>query len=181
MDKPENMQNDNTKMYAVAKKNKYLKPPQILFIRGKDGLTTNPTEQSKIVVEYFKRLFMINNIWEPIPPTKILIPFIVDEIQKEIAKMRTNKSSECDEIPVELIRYALKIIHKRISEIYNHDTYRNNIRILNPLQKPNKAEYPPLNLKTIILLSSLRKILAACIINRIKNRLDLEISPLQAA
>lgn len=62
MDKPENMQNDNTKMYAVAKKNKYLKPPQILFIRGKDGLTTDPTEQSKIVVEYFKRLFMINNI-----------------------------------------------------------------------------------------------------------------------
>ena len=62
MDKPENMQNDNTKMYAVAKKNKYLKPPQILFTRGKDGLTTNPTEQSKIVVEYFKRLFMINNI-----------------------------------------------------------------------------------------------------------------------
>ena len=53
--------------------------------------------------------------------------------------------------------------------------------ILKPLQKPNKAKGPPSNLRHIILLSSLRKIPAACIPNRIKDRLKVEIPPLQAA
>ena len=53
--------------------------------------------------------------------------------------------------------------------------------ILKPLQKPNKAKAPPSNLRPIILLFSLRKILAACITNRIKDRLEVEIPPSQAA
>ena len=53
--------------------------------------------------------------------------------------------------------------------------------ILKPLQKPNKAKCLPSNLRPIILLSSLRKILAACITNRIKDRLEAEIPPSQAA
>ena len=46
--------------------------------------------------------------------------------------------------------------------------------ILKPLQKPSKAKGP-------LLLSSLHKILAAGIANRIKDRLKVEIPPLQAA
>ena len=53
--------------------------------------------------------------------------------------------------------------------------------ILKPLEKPNKAKGSPSNLRPIILLSSLRKILAACITNRIKDRLKAEIPLLQAA
>ena len=53
--------------------------------------------------------------------------------------------------------------------------------ILKPPQKPNKAKGPPSNLRPIILLSSLRKLLAACIPNRIKDRLKVEIPPSQAA
>ena len=53
--------------------------------------------------------------------------------------------------------------------------------ILKSLQKPNKVKGPPSNLRPIIPLSSLRKILAACIPNRIKDRLKVEIPPLQAA
>ena len=53
--------------------------------------------------------------------------------------------------------------------------------ILKPLQKPSKAKGPPSNLRHIILLSSLHKILAAGIANRIKDRLKVEIPPLQAA
>ena len=53
--------------------------------------------------------------------------------------------------------------------------------ILKPLQKPNKAKGPPSNLRPIILLSSLHKLLAACIPNRIKDRLKVEIPPSQAA
>ena len=53
--------------------------------------------------------------------------------------------------------------------------------ILKPLQKPNKAKGPPSNLRPIIPLSSLSKILAACIPNRIKGRLKVETPPSQAA
>ena len=53
--------------------------------------------------------------------------------------------------------------------------------ILKPLQKPNKAKGPPSNPRSIILLSSLRKILAAYITNRIKDRLKVEIPPSKAA
>ena len=44
----------------------------------------------------------------------------------------------------------------------------------------SKAKGPPSNLRPIILLSSLRKILAACIPNRMKDRLKVEITPSQA-
>ena len=49
------------------------------------------------------------------------------------------------------------------------------------VQKPNKAKSLPSNLRPIILLSSLHKIFVACITNRIKDRLEAEIPPLQAA
>ena len=51
---------------------------------------------------------------------------------------------------------------------------------LKPLQKPNKAKGPPSNLRPITLLSSLRKILAKCITNRIKDQLEAKIPPSQA-
>ena len=53
--------------------------------------------------------------------------------------------------------------------------------LFKPLEKPNKAKGQPSNLRPIILLSFLRKILAACIPNRIKDRLKVEMPPLQAA
>ena len=53
--------------------------------------------------------------------------------------------------------------------------------ILKPLEKPNKAIDSTSNLRPIILLFSLHKILAACIPNRIKDRLKVEIPLLQAA
>ena len=39
--------------------------------------------------------------------------------------------------------------------------------ILTPLQKPGKAEGPPENLRPIILLSILKKILTICLLKRI--------------
>ena len=115
------------------------------------------------------------------------IPFTANEIRKAIAKMKPNKSPGCDEIPVEFIKYAPDRIHEQIAKIYSNMAETGNIPkevtygILKPLQKPNKAKGPPSNLRHIILLSSLRKIPAACIPNRIKDRLKVEIPPLQAA
>ena len=75
--------------------------------------------------------------------------------------MKLSKSPGCDEIPVELIKYAPKTIHEQIAGIYNTmtetgDTPRKIIfGTLKPLKKPNKAKDPPSNLIPIILLSFL--------------------------
>ena len=78
-------------------------------------------------------------------------------------------------------------IHEQIGKLYNSMAEAGNIQkevtygILKPLQKPNKPKSLPSNPRPIILLSSLRKILAAYIPNRIKDRLKVEIPPSQAA
>ena len=79
-------------MYEAVKKIKRLRPPQKLLIKGKNGLTANPAEQSKIIAEYFKETFYENK--QPrttIPPTRMKIPFTANEIRKAIAKMKPNK------------------------------------------------------------------------------------------
>ena len=85
----ENMQNDNSNMYEVVKKsnakNIYLR----LLIKGKDGLTANPTEKRKT---FYRNTQPIRNI----PPTQMAITFTVDEIWKLIAKVKPNKSPGCD-------------------------------------------------------------------------------------
>ena len=43
-----------------------------------------------------------------------------NEIRKAIAKMKSNKSPGCDEIPVELIKYAPDRINEQIAKIYNN-------------------------------------------------------------
>ena len=56
-----------------------------------------------------------------------------------------------------------------------------NKGILTPLQKPGKPKGPVTNLRPIILLTTLRKILAACLMKRIKHKLDVETPHSQAA
>ena len=76
---------------------------------------------------------------------------------------------------------------EQIAKIYNNMAETGDIPkkitygILKPLQKPNKAKCRPPNLRPIILLSSLRKIIAAFITNRIRDRLEPEIPPPQTA
>ena len=53
--------------------------------------------------------------------------------------------------------------------------------ILRALQKPGKPKGPTSNLRPIIILSALRKILAVCIMKRINSRLDSAIPMSQAA
>ena len=53
--------------------------------------------------------------------------------------------------------------------------------LLCAIQKPGKTKGPPQNLRPIILLSVIRKILAVCMMKRIGEKIDGEIPPSQAA
>ena len=79
-------------MHEAVKKIKHLRPPQKLLIKGKNGLTANPAEQSKIIAEYFKETFYKNKQQRTIiPPTPMTIPFTANEIRKAISKMKPKK------------------------------------------------------------------------------------------
>ena len=89
----EKMKNENNKMREAVKRIRQLRPPQKLLIKGKNGQTANPAEQSKIIAEYLKETFHKNK--QPrtiIPPTGITIPFTANKIRKATAKMKPNKS-----------------------------------------------------------------------------------------
>ena len=91
-----------------------------------------------------------------------------------------------DQINVVLIRYSPEAVYEKIADIHNNNAAKrkhpNEIThgILRALQKPEKPKGPTSNLRPIILLSVLRKILAVCIMKRINSRLGSAIPISQA-
>ena len=83
--------------------------------------------------------------------------------------------------------YAPDCVYESVAEIFNliasHGDFPKEINhgILVPLQKPGKPKGPASNLRPIILLPTLRKILPICILDQIDSRLDHEIQITQAA
>lgn len=79
------------------------------------------------------------------------MPSTAYETRKVIAKKKPSESPRCDEIPVEIIKYAPETIYEQIAEIcYSMaetvDTPTETHGILKPLPKRNK----PKGLKCII-------------------------------
>ena len=151
-----------------------------MLIKQKNGVTANPAGQSMIVAEYFKKNFYKNKLpIRAIPLTQMAIPFTADEILKFLDvslklwmwwdpgwtyKIRSRNYTRTNQRNIQ---------HYGRNRWY---TNRNNIW---SSEIPSKAKYR--YLIPMIIFSSLRKILAACIINRIKDTLGPGIPPSQAA
>ena len=185
----DSVRNSTTKVYKLIRKvfNKQNKKP--ICIEDKDGLTTDENRTTELITDYFHKLFNKDNK-TPIPetqPTTLHTAFTVDEIQKATKTLSNNKSPGIDNITAEHIKYATPEIHADIAKIFNTiaDTGQFPIEIkqglLIPLQKPGKKIGPAENIRPIILLSILRKILATCIINRISTKIYNNIDITQAA
>lgn len=116
-----------------------------------------------------------------IQPTAMTTPFTSAEIRKAVFKIKSGKIPGCDGIQIELIKNAPTKILEVIADIYNNLAETGDCPkeitygLLRPLQKPGKPKGPVSNLRPIILLPILRKILAACIMVRIKTKLSNEI------
>jgi hypothetical protein len=184
----ENMPDDSRKMFQAIKNITNLTPKTKLLIQTENGLTANEAEQANIIATYFKSQFYKNAEPLPqIPPTAMTIPFTSKEVQNAVKSLKNNKRPGNDDIIVELIKYAPTEIHEMIASIYNDMASKGECPkemtqgLLCAIQKSGKTKDPPQNLRTIILLSVIRKILAVCIMKRIGEKIDGEIPPSQAA
>lgn len=109
-------------------------------------------------------------------------PFTAIEIRNAVSSLKNNKAPGCDNIKAEHLKYAPST-HQHIANILNKiaetGEYPNEIKqgLLTPIQKPGKSKGPPENLRPLIPLSTLRKILAVCVTRRIRALIDEHILP----
>ena len=185
----ENTKDDSYKMFKAIRALNQLKQKQQLIIETEDGVTSNQREQVRIITNFFKEFF--NNQEMPrllnIVPTKMNKPFMAEEIKLASKKLKNDKSPGIDKIRAEQIKYGPDKINNIIADILNETAESGNgprelkSGILRPLQKPLKKRGPLTNLRPVILMSTLRKILSICLINRISDRILNHIPASQAA
>ena len=114
-------------------------------------------------------------------------PFTASEVQKAIKSIKNNKSAGCDDVKAELLKHAPHQINECIAKLLNHmaktGDYPEEIKkgILIPIPKPGKKQGPPQNLRPIVLLSILRKVLAIIMITRCQDKINSQIPITQAA
>ena len=191
MIKIEEMKNNSSRYFAALKDLQSERKQENLVVEDKNKkIAATEEEQVKIVPEYFKKMLAPegkeSNILE-FPPHKMVTPFTADEIAKAAKKLKDGKSPGPDKVELELIKYAPIELHKEIATIFNKVAETGEpvtelvLGLLRPLQKPGKAKGPPENLRPIILLFVLRKILTICLIDRTWDCLKQHIPPDQAA
>ena len=101
----------------------------------------------------------------------------LDEVTKIIMKLNNNRAQGYDKIAAEMIKYGPEELHQKITSILNNcisnkldiDT---GFGLLAPLQKPGKTKGPVTNLRPVILLPVIRKILSNVVLARIKPKVD---------
>ena len=147
-------------------------------------------QQIRIITEHFKKMLAPESgedLHLKYSPQPMETPFTGEEIREVVNRMKNEKSAGPDELEIELIKYASTEIHNEIANIF--DTLASTgeklqeliLGVLRALQKPGKERGPAKNLRPIILLSIIRKILTICMLDRILNRLKSHIPYKQAA
>ena len=187
----ENSKNDSSRMFQVRKEIQRQKPKIPLLTKTETGgLTINEKEQAESIAAHFKKQFskntqVLNKIHSQ--PTAMNQPFTAEEIKSAIRSLKNNRSVGDDQIKAEILKSAPDILHKLLADIYNNISETGEhppeltLGIITPIQKPGKPKGPVQNLRPIMLLSMIRKVLAVCIKKRIVDKLDAEIPPSQAA
>ena len=149
-------------------------------------LITSESEQLETITKYFKELFSSEDRPEPVQPAQMNPPYTTEEIKKAAKKVKNNKATGCDNVYAELIKYGTDTLYEQISALLNKTRetgeYPKEIRrgILTPLAKPPKKDERA-NVRTIILLSVLRKVITTTLIERCWQRMKNLIPPSKAA
>ena len=181
---------DTTKVYQ-ALNHLYQKPFQNPIVHDSDGKTiSNAQEIYETIHKHFEAHFTdekVNKI-EPFigPPKPLNNPISCEEVSDAVRKLNNNKSAGNDSISAEMIKYGPPELHNQIAPTINnifekHEDLHLGEGILVALQKPGKTKGPVKNLRPVILLPIIRKIVSNIVLNRIQPKVDQYLSKSQAA
>ena len=185
-----NEMKDSSKMFKAVNmlKRKNFENPYVHDENGKN--VTNPIDIYKHIKQHFEKQFIDQNTSKLEPfigtPRKLNHPITNEELIKSVMKLNNNMSSGYDKITAELIKYGPEILHSQIKTILN-DCFEHHKQIdigkgiLVALQKPGKPKGPVKNLRPVILLPIIRKILSNIVLQRIKPKVENYLSPSQSA
>ena len=185
----ESLQDEN-KMFKATKlmNRKSFENPFVHDEKGKH--VSNPTEIYKIVHDHFEKHFYDKDEQQIQPftgePKCLDNPITTEEVSQAIAKLNNNRAAGPDRISAELMKYAPTEVHIFISNLLNHvlESHQDldvGSGLLCSLCKPGKPKGPVKNLRPVILLTMLRKILSIILLKRIKPAYEDYISPSQSA
>ena len=113
-------------------------------------------------------------------------PITIEEVKHAVKKLNNNRAADIDGMTAELFKYASTELHECIRDILN-DVLENHWEldlgtgILVALQKPGKLKGPVKNLRPVILLLIIRKVMSNITYERIKPQYENYISPTQSA
>ena len=181
---------DEAKMFKAVKmlNRKRFETPFVHDNEGKQVI--DPKEIYETIREHFQTHFYDKNMKSVSPfigqPKSLINRITTEEVTNAIKKLNNNRAAGPDGISAELVKYAPVEVHQFISETLNYvlenhqelDIGKGN---LIALQKPGKIKGPVKNLRPIILLLIIRKILSNITCKRIKVAYEAYISQSQSA
>ena len=109
-----------------------------------------------------------------------------EEVMKSVTKLNNNRSAGYDNISAELIKYGPDALHNSLPTIMNeafekHNDIETGVGILVSLQKPGKVKGPVKNLRPVMLLPIIRKMLSNIVLERTKPKVENFLSRSQSA
>ena len=167
-------------MFRAARALRIAGPTPSLAVHNSQGLfAATDQEKADALQEWFEEQFTDENDEPPYPFTGDPRPLQAPVKEAEVDKAITNgRASGPDGINVELLKYASDIISKPITRIIN-SVFETHLPIkavgqgiLIALPKTKKPPGPPSNLRPIVLLNSIRKVLSNVTLCRIREKTD---------
>ena len=181
---------DATKMFKCVRELSR-KKNENPFVHDEQGRNvTNPQDIYKIVNEHFQKQFF-DETEEKIEPfegnaRKLNNEIKLEEVKRNIKKLKNNKAPGHDKITSEMIKYGPDILYEKITEVLNknfeeHKEIDTGKGILAPINKVNKTKGPKENLRAVTLLPIIRKILSNTTLERIQSKTEEYLSKSQSA
>ena len=162
-----------------------------MSINDSEGRTIhNIDTQASLLTAHFKGLFAPKLMTNPRPPlcTELRYPISRMEVQDAASKLKNNHACGPDFVPNELLKYACahneaaKWIAHLLNAAVEDKIHLNEIGAgtLVPLQKPGKPRGPLSNLRPVVLLNGIQKLLLLVLVQRFSPYVNSYIPASQA-
>jgi hypothetical protein len=174
---------DNAKQFEAIKflKDEKQGAKKLVVNNSEKERIDNEIEAAEFVRLYFESLFHIRDSTSPeaFPdePRPMSAPITHDEVQIAINKLKNRKAAGLDGISAELVKYGPPELSQMLADLLNMSLERNEdlglgVGILTTLLKTGKPVGPVENIRPIVLLPLLRKILSLIVLARMRTPIN---------